>query len=453
MVTVKCSYTVVPSEPTPKGPFWLSDVDQMATWTHVPSIYIYKPNQILDDFVERMRESLSKILVHYFPLAGQLRLIERGRVELNCNEKGATLLVAESPKTLDEYGNFEPDHTITELFPHVDYTKSIEETHLFLAQLTRFSCGGLSLGLAISHTLADGVSAIQFVNSWAKLARGETLKEEELPFLDRTIMRSSDPPAAPRFDHKAYEFMSMPLILGSSDSIAERKKESCVALLPLTRDQMLKIKNKANEETAVSSLVRAARPYSRYEAITAHIWRSGSKARNHDKQQPTIVRFVGDTRNRLKPSLPRNFFGNALARTLTPICSSGEIISNPLGYAARKVQEGIDKLTEEYMRSQLDFLASQENIDWVRGSLHFVGVLKGLFFGNPNFSIVSWLSMPVYDADFGWGKPLYMGPGDLNEDGKVLILPSPSGDGSVIIALRLRTAHMEAFQKFFYEDI
>ncbi|KAI4357046.1 hypothetical protein L6164_001021 [Bauhinia variegata] len=189
------------------------------------------------------------------------------------------------------------------------------------------------------------------------------------------------------------------------------------------------------------------------EAITVQIWRSGSKARNHDKQQPTIVRFVGDTRNRLKPSLPRNFFGNALARTLTPICSSGEITSNPLGYAAQKVQEGIDKLTEEYVRSQLDFLASQENIDWVRGSLHFVRVLTGLFFGNPNFSIVSWLSMPVYDADFGWGKPLYMGPGDLNEDGKVLILPSPSGDGSAIIALRLQTAHMDAFQKFFYEDI
>ncbi|KAI4357040.1 hypothetical protein L6164_001015 [Bauhinia variegata] len=400
-----------------------------------------------------LRESLSKILVHYYPLAGQLRLIERGRVELNCNEKGATLLVAESPKTLDEYGNFEPNHTITELFPQVDYSKSIEETHLLLAQLTRFSCGGLSLGLAMTHSLTDGVSAIYFVNSWAKLARGETLKEEELPFLDRTVMRSADPPAAPRFDHKANEFMPMPLILGSSDNIAERKKETSVVLLPLSSDQVLKIKNKANEETAVSSLVRATRPYSRYEAITAHIWRSGSKARNHDKQQPTTIRFVGDMRNRLKPPLPRNYFGNAAARMLIPICSSGEIISNPLGYAAKKVREGIDKLTEEYMRSQLDFLASQENVDWIRGGLHIVGVLNGIFYGNPNFSIVSWLSMPVYDADFGLGKPLYMGPGILNEDGKTFILPSPSGDGSVIIALRFQTAHMEAFQKFFYEDI
>ncbi|KAI4357041.1 hypothetical protein L6164_001016 [Bauhinia variegata] len=198
--------------------------------------------------------------------------------------------------------------------------------------------------------------------------------------------------------------MPMPLILGSSDNIAERKKETCVALLPLSSDQVLKIKNKANEETAVSSLVRATRPYSRYEAITAHIWRSGNKARNHDKQQPTIVRFLGDTRNRLKPPLPRNYFGNAVARMLTPMCSSGEIISNPLGYAPRKYKKELTRLQRS-------------------------------------------------TRDFGWGKPLYMGPGILNEDGKTFILPSPSEDGSVIIALRFQTAHMEAFQKFFYEDI
>ncbi|KAI4357058.1 hypothetical protein L6164_001032 [Bauhinia variegata] len=453
MVTMKGSYTVVPSEPTPRGPFWLSECDHIAPWTHIPSIYVYKPNQNLDDFVERMRESLSKILVHYYPVAGRLRWIEGGRLELDCNEMGVTIWLAESPKSLDEYGNFEPNHTIAELIPKIDYSKPIGEIPLFLVQLTRFSCGGLSIGVAFSHVMADGVSGIHFVNTWAKLARGETLKKEELPFLDRTVLRSPHPVPAPRFDHKAYEFMPMPLMLGCSDSIAERKKETSVVLLPLSSDQVLKIKNKANEEIRVFSPVRATRPYSRYETITAHIWRTGCKARQHDEQQPTIVRFVGDIRNRLKPPLPPNYFGNGLLRTKTPLCSSGEIISNPLCYASQKIQEAIHRLTEEYMRSQLDFLSSQENVDWLRGGFHVQGGLNGLFYGNPNFSIVSWLSMPIYGADFGWGKPLYVGPGCLNEDGKTFIMPSPSGDGSVTVALRLQTAHMETFRKFFYEDI
>ncbi|KAI4357060.1 hypothetical protein L6164_001034 [Bauhinia variegata] len=457
MVTVKCSYTVFPSQPTPKGPFCLSDCDQMAPWTHVPTICIYKlkhnHNYNIDDFVERMRESLSKILVYYYPLAGRVRRIEGGRLELDCNEMGVTFLQAESPKSLDEYGNFEPNHTIAELLPKVDYSKPVEETPLLLAQLTRFSLGGISLGLAVNHIIVDGSSFFHFVNSWAKLARGETLKEEEMPFLDRTIIKSPNLVATPRFDHKSYEFKPLPLILGSSDNIAERKKDTSVALLPLTRDQVLKIKNKANEENTVSSSVCATRPYSRYEAIAAHIWRTGAKSRKHDEHQPTVVRFIGDIRNKLKPSLPRNYFGNALLRTVTPMCTSGEIISNPLCYAAQKIQEAIDKLTDEYMRSQLDFLASQENVDWLRGGFHIVGGLNGLFYGNPNFNIVSWLSMPMYDADFGWGKPLYMGPGSLNEDGKTFIMPSPSGDGSAIVALRLQTTHMEAFQRFFYEDI
>ena len=61
--------------------------------------------------------------------------------------------------------------------------------------------------------------------------------------------------------------------------------------------------------------------------------------------------------------------------------------------------------------------------------------------------------MPVYGADFGWGKPVYMGPGVLNADGKIFIIPGPNSDGSFVLAVRLQTAHMEAFKKFFYEDI
>ncbi|KAJ8643165.1 hypothetical protein MRB53_004913 [Persea americana] len=60
----------------------------------------------------------------------------------------------------------------------------------------------------------------------------------------------------------------------------------------------------------------------------------------------------------------------------------------------------------------------------------------------------SWLGMPFYDADFGWGPPMYMGPATLVNDGSGYIIPTKKeDDGGVIIALRLQTKHMEALKE------
>ncbi len=57
----------------------------MAQWTHAPLVYIYKPNNNnpIPFVMETLRNSLSKALVRYYRLAGQLHWIEGGRLELN----------------------------------------------------------------------------------------------------------------------------------------------------------------------------------------------------------------------------------------------------------------------------------------------------------------------------------------------------------------------------------
>ena len=66
--------------------------------------------------------------------------------------------------------------------------------------------------------------------------------------------------------------------------------------------------------------------------------------------------------------------------------------------------------------------------------------------------VVSWLSLPLYGLDFGWGKEVYMGPGDVDGESSFL-LPCPSGDWSLVVALCLQLVRMESFKKHFYEDI
>jgi shikimate O-hydroxycinnamoyltransferase len=446
MITFKSTSLIVPSEATPNGLLPLSESDQAMQWTHAPLIIIYKPNnnKTIPFSIETMKNSLSRALVHYYPLAGRLHWIEGGRLQLHCNAMGAQLSEAYSEAKLDELGDFTPNGIIQHLFPRIDYTTtSIEEQPLFLAQVTRFPCGGLCVGTAISHIVADGRAAMNFTNAWAKLARGEDLGCDEIPFHDRTMLRSCE---APRSDHIA--FTKPPLLIGCSDTKAEQKKETSAALLKVTKEQVEELQKKANQ-----NMVLSARPYTRYEAVAGHIWRCACKARAGDNCQPTRVRLGADGRNRFKPPLPQGYFGNAVFEAVTSTCLYADILSKPLGFAAGKLREAIERVTDEYIKSILDFITSQKDVGHLRKNFHIRGYTEAPFLGNPNVSIGSWISLPFYGVDFGWGKPVYVGPGILNSDGKVFIMPGPADEGSLLIALCLQTQCMDSFKEFFYEDL
>ncbi|XP_014518217.1 spermidine hydroxycinnamoyl transferase-like [Vigna radiata var. radiata] len=256
MVTIKASYTVVPNQPTPGGIQWLSDIDQVARLCHTQTIYVFHAKHNHDALVEQMRNSLSKLLSHYYPVAGRLRRLEEGdRWELDCNAKGAVLIEAESTKTANYYGDFLGE-SANDLVPTVNYTKTfIEELPLLLVQVTSFlGDEAFCIGVAISHLLFDGISAIHFINSWAKLARGDTLEPHEMPFLDRTVLKFTNPPSTSRFDHQ--EFKPMPLILRRSDNTVERNKRVNATTLKLTAEQVALIKNRVYTAHIMSQFTR-----------------------------------------------------------------------------------------------------------------------------------------------------------------------------------------------------
>ncbi len=96
-------------------------------------------------------------------------------------------------------------------------------------------------------------------------------------------------------------------------------------------------------------------------------------------------------------------------------------------------------MDDEYLRSALDYLELQPDLSkLVRGASHF---------GSPNLGITSWARMPVYDCDFGWGRPIFMGPAIIAFEGLAFILSSPNGDGSLTLSLGLRSDHMKTFAK------
>lgn len=145
-ISIKSNSIVIPSEPTPSGILHLSESDQAAQWTNTPVIHIYKPNNnIIPSSFKKTKNALSRALVHFYPLAGRLHWKEGGQLELDCNAMGVPVLEAYADAKLDELGDFAPTGVVEDLVPKIDYTTPIEEWPLLVAQLARFSCGGIVL--------------------------------------------------------------------------------------------------------------------------------------------------------------------------------------------------------------------------------------------------------------------------------------------------------------------
>ncbi|XP_074278167.1 spermidine hydroxycinnamoyl transferase-like [Silene latifolia] len=200
-VTIKSKHVVTPAEPTWNGILPLSELDQVGELGNSSVLYFYdRPHGVKWDdpsknmIIETLKDSLSRALVPFYPLAGRLSWIEGNRLQLDCNAKGGELIEADSTKKLSEFGNF-VDSSISmfqDLISHIDYTNTpIEELPLLSVQVTRFACGGICLGMQTSHVITDGRCAFHFYKEWARLAQGDQI--ESLKKVANHEMLSSRP--------------------------------------------------------------------------------------------------------------------------------------------------------------------------------------------------------------------------------------------------------------------
>ena len=448
-------YVVRPAEPTWHGCLSLSEFDQI-DMTYTQLIYFYKP-VIMTRFGQRphyaevadtLRDSLSKILVPFYPLAGRLRWIDdhKGRLELDCNGNGVEFIQVESSAELVDLGDyFTPSPNYQHLFPDIDFNVPIYKRPVLLVQLTIFKCGGVGLGIAISHVVADGLSTAHFLNEWARVARGEPLGLA--PIHDRNIFIPKTPPLRFHDHHSIKGFTNLPNhpIYQAEPTIKEMK--TIVVTLRLAPYQVKKLIKLANiEDTTTNTRAK----YTLYEAVSAHIWRTACKARMNKDEEATTFTVTVDSRRRLSPPLPSGYFGNTIFDVIVT-SKAGDLVSNPLGYGASRIRAVINKVTNEYVWSTIDLLKNQQDMTQVR-SLYLYSSPE-VFNGKNSFELVTWLSIPFHGIDFGWGKEIYFGPAHLDRDGEAIMLHSSDGDGSLLLVLCVLEEHVDAFKKYFYEDI
>nr|WKA69991.1 hydroxycinnamoyl-CoA:shikimate hydroxycinnamoyl transferase [Crocosmia x crocosmiiflora] len=434
-ITVRDTSMVVPAEETPRRRLWNSNLDLVVPRFHTPSVYFYRrpADAAGESFFDAavLKDALSRALVPFYPMAGRLARDEDGRIEIDCQGQGVLLVVAETESLVDDFGDFAPTVEMKKLIPTVDYTDDISSYPLLVLQVTHFKCGGASLGVGMQHHVADGTSGLHFINSWSDVARGVGISV--LPFIDRNLLRARDPPS-PSFPHIEYQPappMKQQLAIPTPTTVKSGDVAASVRLFKLRPEQvnLLKLKLKAR--------------YSSYAFIAGHVWRCACIARELPEDQPTKLYCATDGRTRLEPPLPEGYFGNVIY-TATPIAEAGEMAGNDgLEVAAERIQSALTRMAGEYMRSALDYLELQPDLSKLVRGAHT--------FKCPNIGITSWTRLPIHDADFGWGRPIFMGPPWISYEGLAFILPSSQGDRSVSVVIALQPEHMVRFEKLLYD--
>ncbi|KAI3918157.1 hypothetical protein MKX01_041477 [Papaver californicum] len=339
------------------------------------------------DPIHIISEALSKALVHYYPLAGNLqRCSEDSRFELFCSVgQGVPVIRAVCNQSLDSL-NYLDDPAkkfLEELVPDPKYEDVLK--HPFILQITIFACGGFSLGSSVHHSMCDGFGSGMFFNAMAELARGSS-EISTKPIWERASQLGPRNP--PKVEFPFHEF----LLLDKGFSPYSCKGNGS----NLSIGECFHVQDQALERfKALLFEQSGGKKSTTFEALGALIWRAIVKASKIPSEEKVKFAYSLNIRNQLKPALPSGYWGNSCVPMYVQLTVQ-ELLQQPIWETAKLISESKQNATDEYVRSFIDF---QE--------LHYT---EGITAGKGVSGFTDWRHLGHSTMDFGWGSPVTVLP-------------------------------------------
>ncbi|KAK9119966.1 hypothetical protein Scep_018059 [Stephania cephalantha] len=300
-----------------------------------------------------LKESLSKCLTKFYPLAGRIK----DELSIDCNDAGVNFVEAQvtNCSLLDVITN--PNaHSLRQLLP-LDHQPYTLQSPLLLVQVNQFQCGGIAIGVCVSHKVSDVSSLCAFVNGWSCATRGDSSEVIAPHFELATLFPWKDK----NDDNQGFE------------AAEEPRKDVVVAKRPCP----------------------TSKPYSAYHAV--------------------------NLRKRRAPPLAEHSFGNMssiVGALLTANNNDNHEYCSLVG-EIRGAIRGIDG----------EFVKKLESGDEGNLERFKAGIMQASQGGNEQINFSSWCRVGFYDADFGWGRPVWVTTISVDLPNLVILMDTRSGDG------------------------
>ncbi|KAI3458348.1 hypothetical protein Pfo_015011 [Paulownia fortunei] len=343
--------TIKPSNPTPDHlkTFKGSLLDLLNPQSYVPFVFFYANNnnqnssEIKNFILERrqtLKRSMSETLTRFYPIAGKVK----DNIHIDCNDDGVYYVEAEVNDHLSNFLNL-PDHKmIHKLLPFHPTTAELSSKflYLFMLQVNFFECGGIAIGLYMSHQLIDGQSLATFLKAWAASAR-ESSKVIDPSFISTSLFQ-------PTLTEEALVVRPYPL----------DENKSATRRFVFGASDLARLKEKAAASTSSST-----KGPTRVTAVMALIWKcaiAASRKRSGNQKTPSVTLTSVNLRPRTTPPLPPHSIelhslvsrlGHAISRVDDNFVEQIKGEEGP-----QKAEEYLGELRTIFSKNETDFFIS-----------------------------------------------------------------------------------------------
>ncbi|XP_027161642.1 vinorine synthase-like [Coffea eugenioides] len=378
---------IKPSSPTPHhhpNTYKVSLLDQFSPSSYMPFILFYKnKNNSLDhqdsaQTLSHLKESFSKTLAIYYPLAGRFR----DAATIECNDEGGLYVEAQVNATLPEFLKQPDVQFLNNFLPCKANGLEKDRIPPVAVKITQFQCGGLVVGACLFHKVVDAAASAAFLNSWARVARGEKVVEPDFSSASALF-----PPKDPLSDDFVRYFDNF--FFQGKKSYMRRYVFDATALTTLRA-------NAASEKVPNPSRVEAL------SAFVAERLTWASTSAKSENFSTLMITHPVNLRQRIEPPLPDNTFGNIiwLAFAFYEIDPSNTEKKIDLADLVKILREAFAGLNKDSI-AELDADEAFNALNEVLESVYTNENIKIFRFTSAN-------NMGLYDVDFGWGTPSWV---------------------------------------------
>ncbi|XP_022935661.1 vinorine synthase-like isoform X2 [Cucurbita moschata] len=408
--------TIKPLSSTPPDltTLTLSWFDQHTPNVYTPLLYFYTNNNAVVSSSgcrgRLLKDSLSKALTFYYPFAGRLR---DGGNFIDCNDMGATFVEAKLRCPMSEVMNtFDLNHDeILKLLCFEDIKGKVQTFDPLLSvQLTQFECGGEVMYVSLAHKVADLATFANFMNDWASIARSSG---------------GIDPPVVCPLFHAASLFR--PELDGGVDpsegeGSGSKKREENVRSRRMVFE--------GSKIRALKAMVsKKVENPTRVQVLTAFIYKAIVSAKNAlsgglSREPTSILQFI-NLRSRVEPPLPGTLTGNIVSFFRASSTSAEQQREMELWSVVGDMKRNFEEFCRKLPRNYRDEEGSPALKSWIKESFETWMMDND----GRKYGCSSWCRFPLYEADFGWGTPIWIAVPAFLSKNTIGLMDAKDGEG------------------------